>query len=208
MVKLKWSGLILSVQPRIRLLRSFDQLSHTYLGYCLVVEGTIGEDERQFSVGIGKAAQQNNAFQVGMDVSGEAVPVADDRLEPVEFYKASKLKVLGEPIEEPETPPPWHGVPVDLEIYRARGHRRLAARTYETRCRSCIWGCRMPVTIIVDQWNPEKQRFREETFCYGPKSCMFYKPGPQRRVPGRRGMIWEEPDWVDEESTAHRGWDE
>jgi len=27
-------------------------------------------------------------------------------------------------------------------------------------------------------------------------------------VPGRKGMQWEEEDWVDEEATAHRGGDE
>jgi hypothetical protein len=27
-------------------------------------------------------------------------------------------------------------------------------------------------------------------------------------VPGRKGMTWEEADWVDEEATAHRGPDE
>lgn len=28
-----------------------------------------------------------------------------------------------------------------------------------------------------------------ETFCYGPKECVFYKPGPVRKVRGRKGMV-------------------
>jgi len=32
--KIPWQGVLLSVQPRIRLTRSFDQRSHTYLGAC------------------------------------------------------------------------------------------------------------------------------------------------------------------------------
>jgi len=40
---------------------------------------------------------------------------------------------------------------------------------------------------------------RFETFCYGPKSCALYRAGPTRKVPGRKGMSWEEEDWVDEE---------
>lgn len=52
------------------------------------------------------------------------------------------------------------------------------------------------------------KRYRSETFCYGPKSCRFYRPGPSRKVPGRRGMSFDEEDWVDEEETAHRGPDE
>ena len=71
-----------------------------------------------------------------------------------------------------------------------------------------MWGCKMPVEIIIDQWNPSVRRYRQETFCYGPKSCALYAPGPERKVPGRKGMTWEEPDWVDEEMTAHRNDDE
>jgi hypothetical protein len=134
--------------------------------------------------------------------------VADERKEPVEFYKASKLKVLRHSESVIEEPPPWQGVAPELEEYRWRGHRRLSVRTYKSKCQSCVWGCRMPVEIIVDQWNPSKKRYRFETFCYGPKSCEFYKAGPIRKVPGRRGMVWEEEDWVDEDQTAHRGPDE
>jgi len=35
-----------------------------------------------------------------------------------------------------------------------------------------------------------------------------YKPGPTRKVPGRKGMSWEEEDWVDEEAVRHRGPDD
>ncbi len=45
-------------------------------------------------------------------------------------------------------------------------------------------------------------------FCYGPKSCPAYRPGPTRKVQGRNRMSWEEDDWVDEEAVAHRGPDE
>ena len=208
MEKTPWSGRIISVQPRIRLTRSFDERSHSYLGYCLVIEGVIGGESRQFSIGVGKAAYRKHQFQVGDEVAGESLPVADERKEPVEFYKTSKLKVLRRYEGGTESPPPWHGVAEELETYRYRGHRRLSARTYKSKCRSCVWGCRMPVTMIVDHWNPSKKRYRFETFCYGPKSCSVYKPGPKRTVPGRHGMTWEEPDWLDEESTAHRGPDE
>ena len=208
MDKIAWSGRIISVQPRIRLNRSFDQRSHTYLGYCLVIDGVLGLEVRQFSIGIGKAAQQRHRFKVGDGVCGASLPLADERKEPVEFYKTSKLKVLARFAGEAGSTPPWHGVPVDLDTYRGRGHRRLSARTYESRCRSCVWGCRMPVVMIVDQWQPSKKRYRFETFCYGPKSCQFYKAGPTRTVPGRKGMTWEEEDWIDEEATSHRGEDE
>ena len=39
--KLAWKGEVTSVQPRIRLLRSFDERSHSYLGLMLRVQGAI-----------------------------------------------------------------------------------------------------------------------------------------------------------------------
>lgn len=207
MPKLPWSGRIISIQPRIRLTRSFDERYHSYLGYGLLIDGIINNEVTEFSIGIGTAAHQKHQFQVGDKVSGESHPVLDKNKEPVEFYRTTKLKVIAQSVGETR-PPPWHGIPDELPVYRSRGHRRLSARTYGSNCWSCIWGCRMPVIIIVDKWQPEEKLYRFETFCYGPKSCKFYKPGPKRNVPGRRGMVWEEPDSVDEDATSHRGWEE
>jgi hypothetical protein len=120
----------------------------------------------------------------------------------------SGLEVGARGPERPVAAPPFLGVPPSLEAYRARGHRRLAARTYEAKCRTCLWGCAMAVEMIVDPWNPSKRRYRRETFCYGPKSCALYSAGPTRKVPGRKGMTWEEEDWVDEDATSHRAPDE
>jgi hypothetical protein len=203
-----WQGTLLAIQPRIRLTRSFDQRSHNYLGYALHIRGTIADEEREFSVGIGQAAQTKHKFQAGDMVTGRAEPIADPRMEPVDYYRASALRVTERAAEEHAPPPPWLGVPPDLPVYRDRGHRRLDAKTYQARCLHCIWGCRMPVEIIVDQWNPRQKQFRFETFCYGPKSCSLYRAGPTRKVPGRRGMNWEEEDWVDAEATGHRRDDE
>jgi hypothetical protein len=63
-----------------------------------------------------------------------------------------------------ETPPPWRGVPPPLLVYRERGHRRLAARNYEEKCATCLWGCQMTVEMIIDQLNPSKRRYRTEAF--------------------------------------------
>jgi hypothetical protein len=56
-----------------------------------------------------------------------------------------------------------------LSVYRERGHRRLAPRTYEEKCTTCMWGCHMAVETIIDQWNPSNRRYRTEIFCYGPR---------------------------------------
>jgi len=206
--KISWSGKLTSVQPRIRLGRSFDQRSHTYLGYALGVRGSVGSEAREFLVGVGEGAHAKHHFQVGDTVSGDALPVADPRLETVEFYKVSDLKVSARNVQEETQPPPWHGIPPPLPIYRERGHRRLAARRYQEKCTTCIWGCHMAVEMIIDQWNPSKRRYRTETFCYGPRSCAVYQSGPARKVPGRHGMSYTEEDWIDDEATSHRGPDE
>ncbi len=208
MNKSAWSGRIVAVQPRIRLMRSFDERHHSYQGYVLRVEGTFGDEPGGFLIAIGKAAHEKHRFQAGMEVSGLAVPVPDPWLETAGFYKVSGLKVLKGAEGELSAGPPFLGVPPDLEIYRSRGHRRLAAQTYDSNCLTCIWGCRMPVEMTIDHWNPSGKQYRFETFCYGPKSCPFYRSGPKRKVPGRKGMSYTEEDWVDEESTSHRGPDE
>jgi hypothetical protein len=202
--KIPWSGVLTSVQPRIRLTRSLDQLSHTYQGYVLGVQGAIGEERRVFSVAIGEGAHAKHQLQVGDSVCGLGVEVADPRLETAELYRVSKLRVIQCEKDAIAPMPPWHGIPPDLATYRERGCRRLAPRAYDQKCTSCIWGCRMAVEMIIDHWNPSQVRYRTETFCYGPLSCPVYKSGPTRKVPGRKGMSWEEPDWVDEDATSHR----
>jgi len=206
--KTPWSGRLVAVQPRIRLLRSFDQRDHSYQGYVLRINGTSGMEAGDFRVAVGPRAHEKHRFQAGMELEGVSEPVADPRLEVAGLYKTSGLKVLRAPGGEPPSGPPFLGVPPDLPTYRARGHRRLDARTYEAKCTTCIWGCRMPAEMIVDHWNPSYKRYRFETFCYGPKSCPSYRAGPTRKVPGRKGMSWMEEDWVDEDNTSHRGPDD
>lgn len=206
--KTSWSGEILAIQPRIRLTRSFDQRDHSYPGYVLRIEGTRGGEQGEFLVAVGKGAHEKHQFHRGMLLSGQSIPVSDPRHEVAAYYKTSQIEVTGNVQTETTSAPPFVGAPPDLETYRGRGHRRLDARTYETKCLTCIWGCRMPVEMIVDHWNPSEKRYRFETFCYGPKSCALYRAGPTRTVPGRRGMTWEEEDWVDEDETSHRGPDD
>ena len=208
MNKLNFKGSITSIQLRIRLTRSFDEASHTYLGFAIKLAGTVDNQETTFSIGIGKAAHAKHQFKVNDVISGECLPVPDPDMEPVDYYKISKLAKIAEG-ESGNPSAPWELVPPGLDVYRERGHRGLAARTYDTKCISCIWACRMPVEIIVDNWNPRgRRKYRFETFCYGPLSCKLYKAGSNRKVEGRNRMVYVEEDWVDEEATSHREMDE
>ena len=143
-----FKGTIQSIQPRIRLNRSVDEAPHTYLGYALN-RRIIDNQQTNFSIGIGKAAQAKFNFKVNDVISGKCLPVPDPDMEPVDYYKVSKLAKVAEG-EQGGLSAPWELVPPELEVYRERGHRRLAARTYDVKCSSCMWGCRMPVEIIID----------------------------------------------------------
>ena len=171
--KLVWEGRLYLVQPRIRLLRSFDERSHSYLGYVLGVQGALAGESTEFQVAIGKAAHAKHKFRYGDFVRGASHPVPDNRLETADYYKTSGLKLVERTNAGTSEPPPWVGVPPDLEVYRERGHRRLHANIYAGKCLACIWGCRMPVEIIVDHWKPDIKRYRFETFCYGPFLCGY-----------------------------------
>jgi len=118
------------VQPRIRLGRSFDQRSHTHLGYALRVRGNIGSEVREFLVGVGEGAHAKHQFQVGDTVSGEALPVADPRLETVEFYKVSNLK--------------------DIDVRLWKRHRRRAV-VFHRRFRSIA-------NVVTGDWRQEPTR--------------------------------------------------
>lgn len=99
--KIPWSGVLIAVQPRIRLTRSFDQRHHSYLGYTLRVRGRIGSEQRDFLLGVGEGTHSKHHFQASNTAAGDALPLADPRLETVEFYKISNLKVsVGEFEEE------------------------------------------------------------------------------------------------------------
>jgi len=149
-------------------MRSFDERHHSYQGYVLRIDGTCGDEIGEFLIAVGKAAHEKHQFRAGMVVSGLSVTVPDPRLETAGFYKTSGIKTEKNEEDALSDGPPFLGVPPDLTTYRQRGHRRLDARTYEAKCITCIWACRMPVEMIIDHWNPSTKRYRFETFCYGP----------------------------------------
>ena len=206
--KIAWFGQLLGIKPRIRMVRSYDESSPSYLGYVLSLDGTIDHIERKFPVAIGVAAQTKHQFRAGDVVSGLGIPVADPQLETAELYKSSGFKVdARETALPPPACPPWRTIPLALEAYRTRGHRRRDAARYVetcTTCTTCTWGCMMVVEIVKDNWKGIVTGVREETFCYGLKSCAFYKAGPKRRAPGRGDAMYVEEDLIDEDATAHR----
>lgn len=92
--KIDWDGEVLSVQPCIRLTRSFDQRSHSYLGYVLRIHGMVGGGAREFVVALGKGAHDKHQFRPGDHVSGVGMRILGHRLETADLYTVSKLKVI------------------------------------------------------------------------------------------------------------------
>lgn len=127
MEKSIFTATLISIQPRMRLLRSFDEASHTYLGYVITLEGELYNTNTAFSIGIGKAAYTKHQFKLSDGVSGESVPVPNPDIELTEYYKVSKLKLITRGTTG-STSPPWELVPPELEVYRKRGHRRVSTQ--------------------------------------------------------------------------------
>jgi hypothetical protein len=188
-------GEILAVKARTRLLRSFDQISHQYQGFTLIMVSS-DPPSGLLRVAIGPAAQAKHQFRIGDLVSGKAHAVALPQIEWVDLYKVSQLRLEKRGSEAEARPAdPDGGIAPPLEMYRANGHRRLDARTCETLCSRCPFGLTMVTEIILDQWNPSRRRWRLETHCYGPKGCTRYRAGAPRKVPGRKpGMVWVDND--------------
>ena len=104
MPTIPWQGTLLAIQPRIRLTRSFDERTHTYLGYALRLDGSIGEQRGEFLVGIGAGTQAKHRFRAGDVPKGESQPVADPRSEPVDYYKTVRLELRARGPKQPSAP--------------------------------------------------------------------------------------------------------
>ena len=144
MDKHTFKGTIISIQPRIRLTRSFDEASHTYLGYAITLDGEIDDQNTTFSIGIGRAAHAKHQFKVNDLISGECVTVPDLDTEPTEYYKVSKLKLITQSTTIMNTSEPWELVPPELEVYRERGHRRQLGHM----TRSVVAACGEPGCLL------------------------------------------------------------
>lgn len=76
-----WHGVVVSIQPRIRLTRSFDQRTHSYLGYVVQPDGAVDDESRTFAIAISEAAHAKHRIQSGDALRGAGEPVADPRTE-------------------------------------------------------------------------------------------------------------------------------
>jgi hypothetical protein len=191
-----FQGEVVAVKARIRLVRSFDQISHQYQGYILCLALPDPKSREILRVAIGAATYEKHQFHIGDIVSGRAQPVPDPKREWANLHKASGIRMDRRgPPEQQRPADPEGGIAPPLDVYRAQGHRRLDPHTCVTKCGRCPWGLTMVTEIIIDQWNPSKKRWRLEPHCYGPRDCPWYRAGAARKVPGRKSwMVWIDDD--------------
>lgn len=207
--KISFRGQILSVQPRSNVWRyRLDNRTHSMTGYNIFLRGVVEEEEKSFSIAISEKQQKKYRFHIGDEVSGTAWTKMYPKLEYADYYRVGLLRKLVETVQPDEnTKEPWVGEVPELSVYDWRGCRMLDRRSWNSKCFRCRWACMANVTIEYN-WGVS-QKFRFESFCYGPKNCKLYKMGKPRAVPYKDcGSLYDE-GWLDEICTERReeGWE-
>ncbi len=207
--KIRFKGIVLAVQPRTRVWRYVvDNRSHYYLGYNLFLSGNARGIEKRFSVAISEKQQQKLELRAGDTIKGTAWQKKHEKGEFADFYRAGSLKLLGRKIDSPDScGPPWTTVSPELETYKQRGARVLCKSRWKSKCFTCVWANMANVEI---QWDFDRdiKKYRFESFCYGPKSCRYYRVGRAPLVPYRNRGSFPDDGAFDEMMTEHRDDDE
>jgi len=207
--KVEWQGKVLSIQPRTNVWRYvLDNRTHSHIGYNLFLDGTVYGVNARFVVAISEKQQQSGGFRVGNEIKGSAWTKKHPEREYADYYRAGALKRISTAANATDVKeaPPWITTPPDMQTYEWRGARMLSLNCWKGKCFQCVWASMANVTIEYD-WG-KSQKYRFESFCYGPKSCKFYKMGKPRAVPYKgRGSNYDE-GWLDDICTERRGYDE
>ncbi len=207
--KVNWEGKIVSIQPRTRVWRYLtDNRTHYHLGYNLFIEGCSSDGKKEFVVAISEKQLLKGLFRIGDVIKGTAWTKQYEEREFADYYRAGLLKLLNRADDKLEiAAPPWIMMPPPMQVYEERGARLLSKSLWETKCFKCIWANMANVEI---QWDFDKEikKYRFESFCYGPKSCKFYKMGRGRSVPYKNRGSAIDDGYLDELCTEGRGDDE
>ena len=173
--KTNFSGVVLSVQPRSNVWRyRLDNRTHNTTGYNIFLKGTAEGEEKDFAVAISEKQQMKFHFHIGDEINGTAWTKMYPKLEYADYYRVGGLKKLSEgPMPDEDAKSPWTGEVPELSVYDWRGCRMLAASSWKKKCFKCKWACMANVAIEYN-WGIT-QKFRFESFCYGPKNCKLYK---------------------------------
>lgn len=147
--------------------------------------------------------QEKYKFHIGDEIKGTGWTKKYPEWEYADYYRTGALKKLQEnkviPIKDGS---PWLSEVPELSVYDWRGCRMLDKKCWSGKCFQCKWACMANVTIEYNWGVTQKYRF--ESFCYGPKNCKLYKMGKPRAVPYKDcGRSYDE-GWLDEICTENR----
>ncbi len=206
--KISFEGVIRSVQPRSTVWRyRLDNRTHNVIGFNLFLSGTAEGEEKDFVVAISGKQQEKLCFHIGDEISGTAWTKLYPKLEFADYYRVAALKKRKavDAVDE-ESREPWLGETPGTDVYNWRGCRMLDKRTWSKKCFQCKWAAMANVTIEYN-WGVS-QKFRFESFCYGPKSCGLYNGGKPRAVPYIHEGSDYDDGWLDEICTERRDSDD
>lgn len=202
--KIAFQGTVLSVQPRSNVWRyRLDNRTHSLTGYNIFLKGVAEDEEKKFTVAISEKQQMKLHCHIGDVISGTGWTKKYPDLEYADYYRAGALKKLKEgSTADAETGEPWTDEAPSLSVYDWRGCRMLDKSCWNKKCFTCKWAAMANVTIEYN-WGVS-QKFRFESFCYGPKNCSLYKMGRPRAVPDKQlGSLYDE-GWLDDICTENR----
>ena len=202
--KITFSGIIKSVQPRSNVWRyRLDNRTHGMTGYNLFLEGTADCRDGAFAVAISEKQQMKHKFHIGDEIKGTCWTKKYPKWEYADYYRAGALKKVkaGHEITDNEGLP-WKSEVPELSVYEWRGCRMLDKARWRNRCFKCKWACMANVAIEYDWGVTQKYRF--ESFCYGPKNCKLYQMGKPRPVPYKDSWTDYDDGWIDEICTQNR----
>ena len=209
-VKITWLGKIIAIQPRTNVWRyRCDNRTHSHTGYNIFLDGVADGEAKLFSIAISEKQQQTIGFRIGDEASGTGWTKKYPEWEYADYYRAGALKRTkpNNEFEDSDDSPPWIGGLPDMQTYEQRGCRVLSKASWKGKCFKCKWATMANVTIEFD-WGV-KQKWRFESFCYGPKSCKLYKRGADPMIPYKNdGSTPDSHGGFDEVLTERRGWNE
>ena len=94
-----------------------------------------------------------------------------------------------------------------MATFEYRGARMLSKSLWKGKCFQCVWATMSNVEIIWD-FDRKDSKYRFESFCYGPKSCKYYKMGRARSVSYKNMGPSLDEGWLDDICTEGRDYDE
>ena len=163
-------------------------------------------EERSFTIAISEKQYQLHGFRIGDVIRGTGWTKLHPNQEYADYYRCGALSILERVVEKTTSAPPYQGALPDLATYSWRGCRMLDSRRWHGKCFTCKWAAMANVAIEYN-WGVT-QKFRFESFCYGPKSCKYYTMGRPRAVPDKQVGTCYDEGWLDEICTENRNDDD